>query len=505
MDIKQTIMDILNSDIYTTRFSIMMIEKLVLEILEDYVASQNKTFNRYYLHFNENALLPDFDIESDDVVFEFDGFAPEGFDNFIGKTAIEIKVYKSRRFSKNMFYDTVRKYSKLKNQIQNLLLIVIYNDGRITEQMVEEAKNKVGFNVCFWNINKLAKALHSEKRLFENTYSNLHSLYLKDTILNSIKSDEPTYLDKRKKYIDQLCGEYKKDNLVLFLGAGVSIDAKVPSWETLISELFVALINNTLEGKKFKINEAIKVKIAKELISQNGNSPLLQTRYLRNGLEDFQEEVRKILYKSTADISPLLTEIGQLCIPNRVNYGVKAIVTYNFDDLIEIALHELRIKYSSIYSEGVVPKNDELGIYHVHGFLPRDKSKYSNVEKSLLVFSEEGYHKLFLEPYHWSNITQLNFLTNNTCLFIGVSLTDPNLRRLLEVAAQKSPDGDSTCKHYAFMRRLHLKSVSSIPEIKNFEKANEALQESFYRELGINVLWVEEYSEIPKLLKEIKS
>ena len=43
---------------------------------------------------------------------------------------------------------------------------------------------------------------------------------------------------------------------------------------------------------------------------------------------------------------------------------------------------------------------------------------YENLTKSLLVFSEEGYHKLMLEPYNWANISQLNYMINNTCLVI---------------------------------------------------------------------------------------
>ena len=156
--------------------------------------------------------------------------------------------------------------------------------------------------------------------------------------------------------------------------------------------------------------------------------------------DDFEELVSQILYKKAVDTSGLLEEIGQLCVPNRGKWGIRAIINYNFDDLIEKNLKRLRVKHQSIYSEGMIPDSGELGIYHVHGFLPQDKKGYDNLAKSLLVFSEEGYHKLMLEPYNWANITQLNYMTNNTCVFIGLSMTDPNMRRLLEIAAQKRGD-----------------------------------------------------------------
>ena len=89
---------------------------------------------------------------------------------------------------------------------------------------------------------------------------------------------------------------------------------------------------------------------------------------MKTNLEDL---VRAILYKSATNSSKLLKEIVQLCVPNRGKTGIQAIINYNFDDLIEKNLEELRVKYRSIYSDGIKPNSDELGIYHVHGFLPQ--------------------------------------------------------------------------------------------------------------------------------------
>ena len=152
----------------------------------------------------------------------------------------------------------------------------------------------------------------------------------------------------------------------------------------------------------------------------------------------------------------------------------------------------------------MIPEQDELGIYHVHGFLPRDNDAYSDLTQSLLVFSEEGYHKLMLEPYNWANIVQLNFLMNNVCIFIGLSMTDPNLRRLLEIAAQKRNEADAICKHYAIMRRFHISGSKDNNAISRFEGINESLQETFFKEIGVNIIWIDEYEEIPSLIKQIK-
>ena len=372
-------------------------------------------------------------------------------------------------------------------------------------KVIEEKKKKLNFQLLLWDINDLVRIFSNNEKLYVKTCNNLNTVLLRDTINIGISRNSSTYLGKRQEYIEQLSLQYRNDNIVLFLGAGASKEAKIATWDTLISELFVALIDKQLHANHIMIQKKDKKKIIKEVINQNGNSPLLQTRFLRNGFEDdFEELVREILYKDAIDSSDLLEEIGQLCIPYRGKLGIRAIVNYNFDDLVEKNLKRLRIKYQSIYGEGMIPDTDELGIYHVHGFLPQKKENYDNLTRSLLVFSEEGYHKLMLEPYNWANISQLNYMINNTCLFIGLSMTDPNMRRLLEIAAQKRIDKDGECKHYAIMRRFRIKESEDVDSIKSFERVNETLQESFFKELGVNVIWIDEFSEIPNLLKKIK-
>ena len=54
------------------------------------------------------------------------------------------------------------------------------------------------------------------------------------------------------------------------------------------------------------------------------------------------------------------------------------------------------------------------------------------------------------------------------------------------------------------MRRFRLKELAEVDSIKNFERVNETLQESFFKELGVNVIWIDEFEEIPMILKQIK-
>lgn len=487
MDIREKLLELINSE--TIRYSYMAAEKLIIVMMEDYLKLQNKRFL----------------VENEIVYRTFDMILPDGIDSYESCIAVEIKIYRHKQMSLWGIYDTIGRFSINRRDINKLLLIFVNELPDEIRKRIEEKKKQLNFELIIWDINDLVRIISNNESLFAETYDNLNTVLLRGIINNGINRNNSTYLEKREKYIEQLHIQYENDNIVLFLGAGTSNEAKIATWKTLISELFVALIDKQLSANHTKIEEKDKNKIVQEIINQNGNSPLLQARFLRNEFKnDLEELVREILYKNAVDSSDLLEEIGQLCIPNRGKLGICAIVNYNFDDLTEKNLKRLRIKYRSIYSEGMIPDSNELGIYHVHGFLPQEKEDYENLTKSLLVFSEEGYHKLMQEPYNWANISQLNYMINNTCLFIGLSMTDPNMRRLLEIAAQKRTENNGECQHYAIMRRFKIKDSEEAESIKRFERINESIQESVFEELGVNVLWIDEFSEIPIILKQIK-
>ena len=84
-----------------------------------------------------------------------------------------------------------------------------------------------------------------------------------------------------------------------------------------------------------------------------------------------------------------------------------------------------------------------------------NKEKLDNRNK--ITFSEDFYHQLYTDVYCWSNIVQIDKFTNNTCLFIGISLTDPNLRRLLDVA--KKLRGNKSTPHYIIKERYNKKKI----------------------------------------------
>jgi len=252
----------------------------------------------------------------------------------------------------------------------------------------------------------------------------------------------------------------------------------------------------------------------------------MAARYLRKGLsktkediKDFTDAITKSLYKLRDALYPidseLIKSIGSLCTPKMTGSKVKSVITYNFDDLIERQLKSRSLDFHSIYGDNETYDIEELPIYHVHGFIPEDNSHYERLEESTLVFSEEGYHQIYMESYHWSNLVQLNSLKENNCLMIGLSMSDPNLRRLLDIASRNT----EKTRHFAFIQRIsdnkfiyeedeetkrENQMIANIEGAKEFLDKHHVLNEQIMKELGVAIIWYEDYNEIPILLNKIK-
>nr|WP_315056506.1 SIR2 family protein [uncultured Lysinibacillus sp.] len=489
-------------------------EAIILEILEFHIKSQKKDFKTQF-RMNNSKSWP---------YRAFDGFAPLGFDNFIGATAIEIKLYRNKSSLKNNLNEILKMFISLNPEndfnIENLLIIVAMPLSKDEILHLESLYENLPFKYFIWSNHELQELLNKYPQLITDIETNPSKALVNQVIKIGLNSSKDEWKIKRDEHLHNLKKSFIEDDVVLFLGAGASFDAKIATWNDLISNLMVSLLNTKIKDDRFdghvELSETEKKALVKSIQEKNGNSPLQLVRFIRNGLGDlFREELRKILYKECVDTSRTLEAITDLSVPLRHGVGLQGIVTYNFDDLLEVNFTNKKvIKFRPIFREADLPSKNELGIYHVHGFLPRNPTEYDGLEnkkkeqESLLVFSEEEYHQLMLDSYHWANLVQLNFFKERTCLFIGTSMTDPNVRRLLEIAKQKQPE-QNDCKHYIILVRDTFSKIQNQDGIDNeniikFAMVHQKLKEADLSELGLNVIWIDKHEEIPYLLDRLR-
>lgn len=312
--------------------------------------------------------------------------------------------------------------------------------------------------------------------------------------LSESPAEGPKPREERKrtyeKAIHALAGALHAGRLTLVCGAGVSIGAGIPSWNQLLLRL--------LESMMFRISQDHSISLENvdpmEFQKRYGPSALVVGKYLKSNLgNDFMTELRDALYSENPTSCDIIEAIAELARPQRDGRPLDSIVTFNFDGLIEESLAKNNIRHKPIHEEGMRDGPNEMPVYHVHGYLPRKGRIKKDAD---VVFSEDAYHSQFIDPFSWSNLTQLNKLNQNTCLFLGLSLTDPNMRRLLDVANRKNPS-----------RKLNHYIIKKVP---SFSGKNDTvddlallLEEQDANELGLNVVWIDDFAEIAPLLKRI--
>lgn len=342
------------------------------------------------------------------------------------------------------------------------------------------------------------------------------------TELKKLKEDLPSTKSVSQYQAQKaIKGYHDAHNLVFVLGAGVSMDFGLPGWDTLLQKLILTTID-----KEHAVSTVLSTLFTK-LFSP---SALVAGRYLQRFYEEkkesFEEAVRKVLYQDL-DInrpSKLMDEIVNYCAAPGNSPNINSIITYNFDDILEQRLGKVAIDipFKSIYGVGMNP-GAKLPIFHVHGYLP---SKGDLDEQHQVTFGESIYHKQYSDIYSWNNIVQINKFRDCNCVFIGSSLTDPNTRRLLDIARVQK--GDQNTPHFMFRQNydagkiqnrlerllreetdlVDAKKIASmkLPEtVKLLIEIVERFEETDSASFGVKTIWVKKHEDIPEFLKSVRS
>lgn len=206
-------------------------------------------------------------------------------------------------------------------------------------------------------------------------------------------------------------------------------------------------------------------------------------------------------------------------------------VSYNFDSLLETVLTATGVQHIPIWNTAVKLEwrpTERLPIYHVHGFVPLEGEGAKEHE---IVFSEEQYHAAAQNTYSWSSLVQIKYMTESVGLMVGLSMTDRNMRRLLD-ALRRSPIS-SRC--YAVLQRPKWNTITAQDLEKIHEQAKEIRnqfpdggiksrderfpvmeqilgrieqfdlkqQEDMLLRLGVKPIWYEDHQEVAEILKMI--
>jgi hypothetical protein len=321
---------------------------------------------------------------------------------------------------------------------------------------------------------------------------------------------------------------------VLFLGSGVSTQWGVPAWKDLVLEL---LFDQTAEAKRLRgLWPHYRRALAEWLADYFDYDPVILARVVKTDAKqrgrDFPGMVRRHLYagletartgRAGAASRTTLDAVADLLKASAAGGHVRAVVTYNFDDLLEQALVARKVPHHVI-RDGHRTQGPGLPVIHPHGFLPKVG------EASPLVFTEDDYHHLTDSVFHWALTRIVSFLRESTVLFVGLSMSDPSLRRLLDASHEggtrpdhwqvqrrhlvRAPEKEAVLNRIESLARRHA-SVLGDRELKNVRSLSDAVDailrqaDSYDRRLfesmGVKTIWLADYADLPGLLDRVGS
>lgn len=224
-----------------------------------------------------------------------------------------------------------------------------------------------------------------------------------------------------------LIDAFRKQRGAVFLGAGASVAAGLPTWQGFISALALDLGLQPTSG----VDTFSPLELTK--IPQYYENKFNRRRLLEklDSLLDYHDHVE-------SKVHDLVTQL-----PCELFY------TTNFDELLEASLRRQRLRFATIVTDTsarAFAGRRGRTIRKIHGSISHPDS---------LIVTRSDYAQ-FVRENEFTIDTLQNDLTQNTFLFIGYSLSDP--------------DFNSIYDHVLFtmgrMRQTHFMCVSSVTELE---------------------------------------
>jgi hypothetical protein len=267
-------------------------------------------------------------------------------------------------------------------------------------------------------------------------------------------------------------------HLTVIVGAGVSIEAGLPSWDALVRRLVEDVARKELAaGERAEwVEQAIEPGLTAAGAVVQALTPPPKLRRL----------LTRSLYGSAPPSSYHAGRLAQEIAGMKRALGDNmTLATLNYDVLLEEALGSSSSGDVDSFVDGRRERNGRPAVYHLHGRLaPR-------VRTGRIILSDADYVAAQAEE-SWPESFVAQSLADSTCLFVGVSLRDPNLIRWLH-----RYHGTDHPHLAVFVRQ-------SVPRIKPAVRA--ALERATrvrWQEYGVEVVWADYFGELAQVIHEL--
>ena len=226
----------------------------------------------------------------------------------------------------------------------------------------------------------------------------------------------------------------KNNDLVVFVGAGVSANSGVPNWEQLIKQL-----KNDLPESMDNEQDYLKVAELYRTVSASE--------------DDYLKSISKHLRCNETHFNPIHKAILRL--------NPSHIITTNFDNLLEEACADSKVHYSVIRTDKQVPQAMySRYLIKMHG----------DFESGKIVLTETDYYN-YASEFPLIDVLVKSLFASKTVLFVGFSFNDLNLKVILNK-----------------VQSVLGKDAKPIYLLEDFER--EPLLIKYLKKKGVNPFWL---------------
>jgi len=282
---------------------------------------------------------------------------------------------------------------------------------------------------------------------------------------------------------------HEEGYLRLLVGAGASTGSGFPGWDQLnLSLLERAMHARAGESVLRPTSRAIREAAERiyEAIGRDGAADYCEHLFRENERDPqraWQSAFAKALYGDRASVEavPVRSLHKQLAALGRS--GKREVYTTNFDPLLERAWATIAGNPSD-WKRFRHTKGAAEGVHHLHGWLDPDGDAGGK-----LVLTETSYLEILRDPTSDINANWKQLFDNDhTVLIVGMSLADPNLRRVLHLRRSMKLR-DAKNKVYALLRERDDVVDRSLVD--------------YWRTWDLQVVLIDDYAYIPEFLRDI--
>lgn len=348
-----------------------------------------------------------------------------------------------------------------------------------------------------------------------NSHKNLSKIHLDWTLClgaGICKGILPDWFDLTNRLVNRCFGfnwdakTFKSQSELI----GFSLDSWIQGClneHVLLTKGTITSFNEILEEELYRdlLENAYKYKIRNAVIKMFEKPKKLSQKEISEVCDFFEKQ-----YKGTTLmqlINVLLQPSDKVCLP-------KSIVTFNADSLLYSLLILFNIRNFNLgklsplnpkepYRKITKPYQtwgNNIPIFHLHGSISPslNNKKKPDDSRDNLIFLESSYTKVAGSMFSWAQTNFLYFAQNNKLIFLGLSMSDPNIRRWLSWTAEnyskelQKKVGDDTLS----LRHIWIKTKMKSKDSQSFIDVS-------LHHLGVKVALIDSWTDLEKGLINI--